>query len=221
MTKRSMTVSGYDSGYYMKRQSSPTLSAEIRVVTTLLDPRPGDRILEVGCGGGALLSRLVALGVRDVVGVDWLRASVGLARANEPQAKVLQGDAYALPFSDGQFNKVVAQHLLEHFEDTHRVLSEWRRVLRTEGLLVIVTPNTGFPHREWFEDPTHRHIFSRADLRHHLDSAGYSVDKTMIVNPYVGSLAVQFAAARHLQFLRRLPWFSEHGMSLIASAVRL
>ena len=106
-------------------------------------------------------------------------------------------------------------------DDTEQVLIEWRRVLRPNGVLVIVTPNIAFPHQQWFEDPTHRRIFSAADLRVQLNRAGYLVRETRIINPYVGSLSFQFAAARYLQFLRRLPWFGAHGMSLIASAVRL
>jgi len=221
VTRATASISHYDTQYYAKRQSSPTLSAEIQAVTSLLDPRPGDRILEVGCGGGALLSRLTALGLREVVGVDWLRTSVDLARQRGSRTRVIQGDACALPFADSKFDKIVAQHLIEHFEDTNEVLSEWRRVLRPGGLLVIVTPNRRFPHQEWFADPTHRHIFSRTDLGNHLARAKYAVKQIMIINPYVGSLSVQFAAARYLQFMRRIPWFGDLGMSLVAAAERL
>ena len=215
------SVSDYDALYYVKRQASPTLLAEIASVTDLLDPQPSDQILEVGCGGGALLSRLISHGSGNVVGLDWLDASVDLARQRNSRAALLRGDARALPFAEGQFNKVVAQHLIEHFDDTEQVLVEWRRVLKRNGVLVIVTPNIAFPHQQWFEDPTHRRIFSAADLRVQLNRAGYLVRETRIINPYVGSLSFQFAAARYLQFLRRLPWFGAHGMSLIASAVRL
>ena len=214
-------VPDYDAPYYLKREASPTLLAEIAAVADLLDPEPGDQILEVGCGGGALLSRLIAHGSCHVVGVDWLRTSVNLARRRNSRARLLQGDACALPFPDGRFDKVVAQHLIEHFDDTKRVLTEWHRVLKPKGVLVIVTPNIDYPHPEWFEDPTHRHIFSEADLRDHLNGAGFSVDETRIINPYVGSLSFQFAAARYLQFLRRLPWFGHRGMSLVASASRI
>jgi|SRR5882672_2584197 len=214
------SVSDYDARYYLKRQTSPTLLAEIASVIDLLDPQLSDQILEVGCGGGALLSRLTQRS-RTVVGVDWLNTSVELARQLNPRAALLRGDTRALPFAERQFDKVVAQHLIEHFDDTRQVLTEWRRVLRPNGVLVVVTPSIDFPHQQWFEDPTHRRIFSAADLRSELNRAGYSVRETRIINPYVGSLSFQFAAARYLQFLRRLPWFGDHGMSLIASAVRL
>ncbi len=215
------SVSDYDALYYLKREASPTLLAEIAAATDLLDPQPGDQILEVGCGGGALLSRLIAHGSGHVVGVDWLRTSVNLARERNSGARLLQGDACALPFTEGRFDKVVAQHLIEHFDDAKQVLTEWRRVLKPNGVLVIITPNIAYPHQEWFEDPTHRHIFSRADLRCQLKGAGYAVRETRIINPYIGSPSFQFAAARHLQFLRRLPWFGARGMSLVASASRV
>jgi hypothetical protein len=47
MTRATTSASRYDAKYYAKRESSPTLSAEIQVATMLLDPRPGDGILEV------------------------------------------------------------------------------------------------------------------------------------------------------------------------------
>lgn len=211
----------YDEQYYARRQSSPTLCAEIRTVTDFLQARATDRVLELGCGGGELLSRLMALGVRDIVGVDWLRTSVCMVRSREPRARLLQADACALPFSDGRFDRLVAQHLIEHFDDTGAVLGEWRRVLKMDGILVIVTPNLGFPHPEWFDDPTHRHIFSKADLYRHLDRAGYRVNSIRVVNPFIGSLALQYPAARYLQFLGRVPWLSGMGMSLVVSAARV
>ena len=221
MPRFASSVSDYDAPYYLKREASPTLLAEIAVVTDLLDPQPGDQILEVGCGSGALLSRLIAHGSGHVVGVDWLRTSLDLARQRSSRARLLQGDACALPFSEERFDKVIAQHLIEHFEDPKQVLTEWRRVLKPHGVLVIVTPNIAYPRQEWFDDPTHRHMFSALDLQCQLDGAGYAVKETRIINPYIGSLSFQFAAARYLQFLRRLPWFGPRGMSLIASASRI
>lgn len=217
---RTSSVSDYDDAYYLRRQATPTLAAEIDAVTELLHARPCDSILEVGCGGGALLSRLADLGARQVVGLDWQRTSVDLTRRRDLRAEMLRGDARTLPFPDQHFDKVVAQHLIEHFADSEAVLSEWRRVLRAKGSLIIVTPNLAFPHQEWFEDPTHRHIFSESDLRLRLRRVGFQVNETRIINPYVGSLTLQFAAARHLQFLRRIPWIGGRGMSLVALASR-
>ena len=59
-------------------------------VVELLSPQPGERILDLGCGDGALTARLVALGC-DVVGVDSSPEMVAAARARGVDARVVDG----------------------------------------------------------------------------------------------------------------------------------
>src|SRR5262249_5276235 len=61
-------------------------------VVELLAPRPGERILDLGCGDGALTERLVAMGC-DVVGVDGSAAQVDGARRRGLDARVADGEA--------------------------------------------------------------------------------------------------------------------------------
>src|SRR4249919_3197362 len=67
-------------------------------VFALLAPQPGERVLDLGCGDGALTERLVALGCR-VIGVDGSEAQVAAARARGLDARVMDGQA--LTFADG------------------------------------------------------------------------------------------------------------------------
>jgi ubiquinone/menaquinone biosynthesis C-methylase UbiE len=51
------------------------------------------------------------------------------------------GDARKLPYGDGEFDHVFASNLLEHFQDTTAILTEWARVLRLDGFLELVVPD--------------------------------------------------------------------------------
>ena len=63
-------------------------------VVELLDPKPGERILDLGCGDGALTEKLAALGC-DVVGVDGSPEQVAAARERGLDARVMDGEAWA------------------------------------------------------------------------------------------------------------------------------
>lgn len=100
-----------------------------------LDPRPGDRILEVGCGRGHLVKRLRELGA-EAVGID--------ANPQAPDQAVTDGVVHmyaeSLAFEDAAFDKVVAIHSIEHIPDLEGALDEMARVLRPGGRALFVYP---------------------------------------------------------------------------------
>lgn len=99
--------------------------------------RPTD-VLEVGCGGGQLASRLAQENASArVVATDLSARMVELASARGVVAQV--ADVQQLPFADASFDVVAALWMLYHVPDLDRALTEVRRVLRPGGLLVAVT----------------------------------------------------------------------------------
>ena len=87
------------------------------------------RILDLGCGDGAVAVELARVGAH-VTGVDISPVAVERARAANPELEfvVVSADE-ALPFADAAFDAVVCLHVLEHVADTQHLLSEARRVL--------------------------------------------------------------------------------------------
>jgi len=126
------------------------LAASTRVhVLWALGPSPGERILELGCGGGNALVEMADSVAPDgrAVGLD---ASPGmLDRAHDriggrnggSDAAVTLGDARVLPFEDATFDAICVAETLELFSacETETVLEECRRVLRPDGRLVAAS----------------------------------------------------------------------------------
>lgn len=101
------------------------------VASKLLGAAAG-RVLDIGCGEGALNAALPAPPPFRLVGVD---ESATMLRAH-PNPHV-RGDAARLPFRDGVFDAAVAVNMLWHLDDPRLALREARRVLAPGGLLLV------------------------------------------------------------------------------------
>lgn len=98
-------------------------------------------VLDVGCGDGAFLRRLVTWGAdpQKLTGVDLLPERVAASRRIDPSLKVHQADASKLPFRDASFDLVFQHTVFSSILDQgmrQRVAAEMERVLRPGGLVV-------------------------------------------------------------------------------------
>lgn len=97
------------------------------------------RILEVGCGTGAILSGIQTPSLH---GLDLRFASLMEARIHAPAASLTCGDALSLPFADGNFDVSFCHYLLLWVTDPQRVLSEMKRITKRGGhVLALAEPD--------------------------------------------------------------------------------
>jgi SAM-dependent methyltransferase len=97
---------------------------------------PGMRVIDVGCGPGALTTELVArLGGEHVVAVDPSPTFVAAARERMPGVDVREAPAEALPFPAGAFDAAVAQLVVHFMTDPVAGLREMGRVVRSGGVV--------------------------------------------------------------------------------------
>jgi SAM-dependent methyltransferase len=96
--------------------------------------QPGWRVLDVGCGPGALTAELVSrLGADAVVAADPSESFVAAARDRHPGVDVRQAPAEALPFPDDAFDAAIAQLVVHFMADPTAGLREMARVTRGGG----------------------------------------------------------------------------------------
>jgi ubiquinone/menaquinone biosynthesis C-methylase UbiE len=98
----------------------------------------GIEVLDLACGPGLVAG--VARGRGAIAtGLDFSAAMVAIARATHPGIRFEEGDAEALPFADGSFDRVVANFGIHHVPDPVRALSETLRVLRPSGRVAFTS----------------------------------------------------------------------------------
>ncbi len=113
----------------------------------LLDEaRPGERVLDLGCGSGRFLRALSEAGAVPV-GVEIAEAALERARRVAPGVELHRVDPDGdLPLDDGSVDLVWCSEVLEHVADTAALLTEARRVLRAGGRMLVTTPYHGRVH---------------------------------------------------------------------------
>lgn len=101
-------------------------------VVELLAPRPGERILDLGCGDGALTAKLAEMGC-DVIGGDASAAQVEAARKLGVEAYVMDGEHLAF---DHEFEAVFSNAALHWMRNPDKVIAGVRRALKSNGRFV-------------------------------------------------------------------------------------
>ena len=115
-----------------------------RVALDLLDLQPGDRVLEIGFGHGRSLAAAMA-SVADgfVAGIDHSEVMLRIARKRNASSllsgrmELTLGDSQRLPYPDDRFNKIFTMHTIYFWSDPRRHFEEARRVLSSDGRLVV------------------------------------------------------------------------------------
>lgn len=115
-------------------------------------PRPGMRILDIGCGTGQS-RRLYREWASFYAGIDLSFAALRLARRKFPGDPWLQADALALPFADGSFDAVCFSSVLHHIPGFGAALAEARRLLVPGGRAFAFDPNLLHPAMALFRHP--------------------------------------------------------------------
>jgi len=117
-----------------------------------LNLKPGDRVLDLGCGEGRHCHGVHMIGGVHVVGLDLdipslTKAREGVAMLPERSDKegaltgFLSGSAYGLPFADDTFDAVICSEVLEHLHDYEDAIAEIRRVLKPGGTFAATVPH--------------------------------------------------------------------------------
>lgn len=149
------------SGRFAERDRSGW-DKEMEALRSTLEALTPAKTLDVACGTGFLTRHLPG----EIVGLDQSESMLEEARRQAPNATYLSGDALALPFENGSFERVFTGHFYGHLEQPERetFLREARR-LAPELLVVDSAIQPDVPVEEWQErilnDGTRWEVFKR------------------------------------------------------------
>jgi SAM-dependent methyltransferase len=148
-----------------------------RICASLKKPNP--RILDVGCGTGANLKMLADYGKTE--GVDISSQAVEFCRQRGLDSVKL-GAAEQLPYDDESFELVTALDVIEHLDDDVAGLREMRRVLRSDGRLLLFVPAFMFLWGVQDDVSNHRRRYTLPSLLKAVEAAGFAVEWSSYAN---------------------------------------
>lgn len=145
----SLRKGGYsDKSFVEKRRAIyeyavPYFAIEDEVVR-LLDLKDGEKVLDIGCGGGKFLLKTAELFRKNnFTGLD-ISSDMFQSAKTEAEKQGLNihfsvGDVQTLPFENQSFDRLIAMHMLYHVPSIDRALEEMARVVKEKGKVIITT----------------------------------------------------------------------------------
>jgi SAM-dependent methyltransferase len=128
----------YGFGLVRDGEGAPLRPGGLALTQTLIDLagfRPGDVVVDAGCGQGASVALMIERGIL-AVGVDASSAALACARSRYAAVAFVVADGDRLPFASQSLDGVLSECSLSVMPERARALAEWRRVLKPGGRLV-------------------------------------------------------------------------------------
>lgn len=147
------------------------------ICSRIKDHRP--QILDVGCGTGANLVMLGEFG--EAHGIDVSHDALSFCRERGLE-NVRHGAAEELPYEDGTFDLVTALDVVEHLDDDAAGLKEFRRVLRSDGRILLFVPAFMFLWGVQDDVSHHRRRYTLPQLLKVVREAGFEIERATYAN---------------------------------------
>ncbi|MBU0894302.1 MAG: class I SAM-dependent methyltransferase [Nanoarchaeota archaeon] len=189
--QKEKVTSTYDSqrekNVYRKRKRQK----ELKHFLNLIDKKPKEKVLEIGCSSGFLTKHL-----GKVTAIDTSKGMLSIAHSKNSESKCIYADMFNMPFKSNTFDKVVTMrvwnHLNEH--DLKKALREVKRVLKKKGILVFDAEEKNFLRRivAFLYQKITRitgfkiYQYSLQELRKILFEEGYKIENGRCLNHKVG-----------------------------------
>jgi ubiquinone/menaquinone biosynthesis C-methylase UbiE len=154
-------------------------------ITTLLEQKPGGTVLEIGAGTGAVAR---ACGSRSPIGDRFIGLDVAhsMLLQHARYSPVVVADAHRLPFAHSSTDIIICRQSIHYFEFPDVVLAEIKRVLTSDGLLLIaqIVPFEDPEDQEWWKtgvtlrQPLRRNRWTETEIVESLSRAGFIIEST-------------------------------------------
>lgn len=179
---------GYDLYIEEKEDVVNTFKRRLEVIEKY---KKKGKILDIGCATGFFLELAKSRGW-DVYGNDVSKFACEYARKKLGLKNIVHGGLTKVKFKDGMFDVVTIFDVIEHLPDPKKALKVINRLLKKDGLLVLITPNSGslaakILGKRWEEfrrAREHIYFFSTKTLSEMLQKTGFTVLKTESAGRY-------------------------------------
>lgn len=135
--------------YYSKAKEGSLCFSHpgMKIIQRYINSKIG-KILDIGCGEGTRLAYLLNNNKeKEGYGIDISETAILLAKKNYPYLKFIKSDIESIPFKSNTFDLCYSAYVLEHLDNPEKLLREVKRLLKSNGLLVLIAPNYGSPNR--------------------------------------------------------------------------
>src|SRR3989344_6500849 len=130
-----------------------------KIVLSLFPKNKGGKNLDIGCGIGDFMLKLIKKGI-NIEGIDFSKEAIKNAKKKGLNVKLM--DCLKLKFKDNTFSTIIAIDVLEHIKDDKKAVNEWYRVLNKNGTIIICVP---FNKRLWRKDDKEVGHYRRYELK--------------------------------------------------------
>lgn len=200
MDQRDIVREGYDAIAETYAEERRGEGREREIAEALADSLPaGSRVLDAGCGAGRPATETLTV-THDVVGLDISREQLSVTRERVPNAALALGDLANLPFPDDCFDALVSYHAIIHVpkEEHSAVLSEFQRVLRPGGRLVVTMGTAPFEDEndDWLDtgETMAWSFYGPEKNRELVEEAGFEIESVEAVDDELGGTFAFFRA---------------------------
>ncbi len=156
-----------------------TFKKQLSVLLPRIDPS-GKKLLDAGTAKGYLMAAAQELGF-DAYGFDISKPAIDAAKKNFPAKKLFCGTLYKAKYKNEEFDVITMTDIIEHLPDNHKFMKEINRILKPNGVILIITPNSDsftrkLLRKNWYQYKNEHIIYySRRGLRHLLEKNGFRV----------------------------------------------
>lgn len=174
--------------------------AKRKTILSLLQPYTEKKtdllFADMGCGTGKLMEDLAKFG--KVEGFDTSQKALAFCKKRGHQSLTKINISSTLPVKDNFFNIIIAADVLEHIQKEEGCISEFYRVLKGGGILVVTVPAYPFLFSYWDKMLGHQRRYTKNSLANKLVKAGFKIDKISYYNSFIFPVAIIFRTIKSL-----------------------
>lgn len=173
-----------------------------RFISEFALPKDSMMVLDVGCGGGELLSSLKGYG--KLFGLEPSVLGVTQSQA-KTTARVVKGKAEKLPFKEGLFDILTSLDVIEHLNDDSQALRNFYRVISNQGMVILTVPAFKFlwsPRDILLE---HKRRYTVAGLKLLLEKTGFEIIRCSYINSFYFPGLLLYSLSKKLSRCNRRP----------------